>query len=176
MRFHPLDLAGTFRIETEPVRDERGAFARTYCRREFAAQGLCVEWVQCNTSLTLGKGSLRGLHYQAAPHAEAKLIRCTAGAVHDVAVDLRPGSQTFLRWIAVRLDAEALDMFYLPEGVAHGFQVLTEHAELFYQMSASYEPAAARGVRWDDPLFNISWPLPVGTISPRDAGFADFKP
>ena len=175
MRFRELDIAGAFLIQADVMEDERGAFARTYCRREFAAHGLAFDWVQCNTSLTLRRGSVRGLHYQAAPHEEAKLIRCTAGAIYDVAVDIRADSPTFRRWVSVELSAATPDMVYLPEGVAHGFQTLTDRAEVFYQMSAFYEHGAVRGVRWNDPAFRVAWPEEVTLISQRDASYPDFR-
>jgi dTDP-4-dehydrorhamnose 3,5-epimerase len=158
MRFQELELAGAFRIEPEPKADERGFFARTWCRDEFAIRGICCEWVQCNISFNRRRGTLRGLHYQAEPWAEAKLIRCTMGAVFDVVVDLRPASPTHGRWAAVELTAANRRMLFVPEGFAHGFQTLADETELFYQMSQQYRPEAARGVRWDDPGLAIPWP------------------
>jgi dTDP-4-dehydrorhamnose 3,5-epimerase len=174
VRFKELPLAGAFLIEPEPTCDERGFFARTWCREEFAAHGLTAAWVQANVSFNRRAGTLRGLHYQEAPYEEVKLIRCTAGAVHDVIVDLRPGSPTYGCWAAVGLSAAGGAMLYVPRGVAHGFQTLVDGAELFYLMSESYRAEYARGVRWDDPSLAIDWP-PSRTrfVSPRDRSFPD---
>ncbi len=158
MRFVELKLAGAFLIEPERRADERGFFARTWCRREFAAHGIRGDWVQCNVSYNRRRGTLRGLHYQAEPWGEAKLVRCTAGAVYDVIVDLRPGSPSYGRWEAVELTAEKRCQLYIPEGFAHGFQTLADDTELFYQMGREYRPEAARGLRWDDPALAIAWP------------------
>jgi dTDP-4-dehydrorhamnose 3,5-epimerase len=158
MRFQELALRGAFLIEPQRRKDERGFFARSWCRQEFAAHGLRVEWAQCNISFNSRRGTLRGLHYQVAPHAEAKLIRCTRGAIYDVIVDLRPHSPTFLRWSATELTAENRHMLFVPEEFAHGYQTLEDNVEVFYQMSTLYVPEAARGVRWDDPVLGIAWP------------------
>ena len=175
MKFHPTEIGGVFEIETEPVSDERGFFERTWCQEEFAARGLDGRLVQCSASFNRRRGILRGLHYQAAPFAEAKLVRVTRGAVFDVAVDLRRDSPTFRRWVAAELSAENRRMLYLPEGVAHGFETLADDTEVFYQMSVAYHPEAGRGVRWDDPAFGISWPIPDPILNARDAGFPDFE-
>ena len=170
MQFHPTTLPGVWRIRLDPRADERGHFVRTYCEQEFAAHGLNTRWVQCNTTLTRQRGMLRGLHYQADPHPEIKLIRCVSGAVFDVLVDVRPKSPTFGKWEAFELRAEQPDQLYVPAGYAHGFQCLTEDAGLFYQMSEFYVPDLARGVRWDDPSLTIPWPISHPRLSSRDAG------
>jgi dTDP-4-dehydrorhamnose 3,5-epimerase len=172
--FQPLRLKGAFVVEPEPVADERGFFARTWCRREFEAQGLNADLAQCSVSFNARRGTLRGLHYQAEPHAEAKLVRCTRGAIWDVLVDLRPDSPTFKAHAAVVLDETNRRMVYVPEGVAHGFLTLADATEVFYQISTFHHPASARGVRWDDPAFAIPWPEPVRVISERDRTFPDF--
>jgi dTDP-4-dehydrorhamnose 3,5-epimerase len=174
MRFTEAALEGAFIIDPEPRQDERGFFARTWCEREFAAQGLHLRWVQCNISFSKDRGTVRGLHYQAAPYAEAKLIRCTIGAIYDVIIDLRPDSPTFKRWAAVELTADNHRMLYVPEGFGHGFQTLVDGTEVFYQMSQFYAPDYARGVRWDDPAFEIAWPVETRIISERDRVFLDF--
>lgn len=176
MIFRPLGLPGAFVVEPEPVVDERGFFARTWCRREFEARGLRADLAQCSVSFSTHRGTLRGLHYQVGPHAEAKLVRCTRGAVWDVIVDLRPDSPTFTAHRAVVLDDAARRMVYVPEGVAHGFLTLADDTEVFYQISAFHHPEAARGVRWDDPAFSIAWPEPPRVISERDRRFPDFDP
>ena len=168
MRFVETELPGAFLIEVEPHQDERGLFARTFCGDEFAARGLASSFVQCGTSFNAHAGTLRGMHWQDPPHAEAKLVRCTAGAIFDAIVDLRPGSPTRGRWLSVELAAETRRMLYVPEGFAHGFQTLRDGSEIFYQMSRSFAPASARGFRFDDPAVGIRWPLPLGAISARD--------
>lgn len=168
MKFVPTKLAGPWLMELERLEDERGFFARTYCEREFAAHGLNTRWPQCNLTRTLRRGMIRGLHYQAEPKPEIKLIRCVAGAVWDVIVDLRPGSPTYGQWEAFELSAENRLQLYVPTGFAHGFQCLTDNSEVFYQMSEFYHPDLARGVRWDDPRLNIPWPIPNPTLSERD--------
>ena len=169
MRFHPTPLRGAYLIEPEPHADERGCFARTWCHDEFAAAGLSAAWVQCNASHNRLAGTLRGLHYQAEPRPEVKLVRCTRGAAFDVIADVRPGSPTYGCWFAAELTAENRRALYVPAGFAHGFQTLCDDTELFYQMSERYDPALARGVRWDDPGLAIRWPdAAVRIISPRD--------
>ena len=155
-------------IELEPTFDERGFFARTWCRREFAEQGLCVEIAQESVSFNRIKGSLRGLHFQAPPHDEVKVVRCIRGAIFDVVVDLRPQSTTYLGWQSFELSAENHRALYVPKGCAHGFQTLTDETEVYYQISSFYNPKAAAGYRFDDPAFAITWPLPVSVISERD--------
>ena len=172
MTFQETHLAGAYLVTPERLEDERGFFARTFCAEEFRVRGLTSTFVQCSISFTLHKGTLRGLHYQAAPHAETKLVRCTMGAIYDVIVDLRPDSPTFGKWFAAELTAENRAMLYIPAGLGHGFQTLVDSAEVFYQMTESYHPECARGVRWNDPVFGIRWPLDVTAISTRDREFA----
>ena len=168
MRFTPTKLAGAYIIEPEPHADSRGLFARTFCANEFRAQGLVDVFVQCNTSWNVSKGTLRGLHFQLSPSSEVKLVRCTAGALWDVIVDLRPQSATYLQYVAVELTAGNRLALYIPEMFAHGFQTLEEGTEVFYQMSQFYAPKLARGIRYDDPKIGIKWPLPVTSISDLD--------
>lgn len=175
MRFLATQLADAFEIDLERHEDERGFFARSFCEKEFEAQGLATVFPQCNVSYNRHKGTVRGMHYQAAPDREAKLVRCTAGAIWDVIVDLRPSSRTHLRWTAVELTAENRRMLYVPEGFAHGFQILADDSEIFYQMSAFYAPDSARGFRWDDPQFALPWPLAVSVISENDRGLPPFE-
>lgn len=174
MIFMETPLVGAFIIEPERREDERGFFARTWCQREFTAHGLNPRLVQCNISFNKKKGTLRGMHYQAAPYEEAKLVRCTYGAIYDVIVDLRPASPTFKQYFGVTLTAEARNALYIPEGFAHGFLTLADESEIFYQMSEFYAPDYAGGVRWDDPAFGINWPASVQVISERDAAYPDF--
>jgi dTDP-4-dehydrorhamnose 3,5-epimerase len=174
MIFQETGLKGAFVIEPEPREDERGFFARTWCQREFAAEGLPSQWVQCNISFNRQRGTLRGMHYQIAPKEEEKLVRCTMGAIYDVIIDLRPESPTFRQWLAVELTADNRRMLFIPKGFAHGFQTLVDDTEVFYQMSEFYAPEYARGVRWDDPAFMVSWPAEKRIISERDRGFPDF--
>ena len=175
--FRETALEGAFVIELERIEDERGFFARTFCRREFREHGLIAEVVQANTAFNRRKGTLRGLHYQATPHEEAKLVRCTRGAVYDVIIDLRPVSPSFRRWVAVELTARNDSMLYVPEGFAHGYQTLEDDTETSYLMSAAYEPNAGRGVRWDDPAFDIEWPeVEERTINERDRSWPNFDP
>ena len=176
MIFTQTPLSGAYVIDPERLEDERGFFARTWCRREFEAHGLNPELAQCNISYNRCKGTLRGMHYQVAPHAEARLVRCTSGAVHDVIVDLRPQSATFKRWFAIELTADSRRMLYIPEGVAHGFLTLRDDTEVFYQMSEFYAPECARGVRWNDPAFGVEWPDEIQIMSERDRSFPDFQP
>ena len=161
-------LKDTFIIELERHPDERGFFARTFCEREFESHGLNSHFVQCNISFNKRKGTLRGMHFQLPPHAETKLVRCTRGAIYDVVVDLRPQSPTFKEWIAIVLTEEKRNMVYVPEGCAHGFLTLEDESEVFYQMSKFYHAELSRGVRWDDPAFQITWPVAVEVISERD--------
>jgi dTDP-4-dehydrorhamnose 3,5-epimerase len=175
MIFKELELRGAFVIEPEPLEDERGFFARTFCAAEFAARGLRPTIAQCSVSYNRRRGTLRGLHYQAAPHEEAKLVRCTHGAVYDVIVDIRPDSATFRRWAGIELSAENRRMVYVPEGFAHGFQTLVDETEVLYQISTAYVPQAARGIRWDDPDLAIAWPPAAArVISARDLGLPAF--
>lgn len=168
MKFLPTVLPEVLIVEPEPRGDDRGFLARTYCEREFAAHGLNTRWVQQNHTLTRTKGSVRGLHYQAAPSPEAKLVRCLAGRVLDVAVDVRPESATFGRWVSCELSPQTMRALYIPAGFAHGFQCLEDGCELLYLMSDFYDPALAQGLRWDDPDVAVAWPLPVTGLSDRD--------
>ena len=168
MKFTEMLLKGAFIVDLEPVHDERGMFARAWCQREFEAQGLKVTWVQNNVSVNYKKGTIRGMHYQASPDEEVKLVRCTRGAVYDVIVDLRPNSLTFRQHAAVMLSAENRRALYIPQGFAHGFQTLSDDSELFYHMSAFYQSSSSRGFRWDDPAIGIRWPEPLTVISDKD--------
>jgi len=174
--FTATRLQGAYVIEPELRQDERGFFARTWCQQEFALKNLRTPWVQCNISFNTQRGTLRGLPYQTAPYEETKLVRCTMGAIYDVIVDLRVDSPTFTQWLAVELTAQNRHMLFIPTGFAHGFQSLTHESEVFYQMSAFYAPECARGVRWDDPVFGITWPAEKRLISERDRSFPDFLP
>ena len=176
MIFAETKLKGAFIIQPEKLEDERGFFARTWCKREFIAHGLNPNLAQCNISFNIKKGTLRGMHHQVAPREEVKLVRCTAGAIYDVIIDLRPDSKTYMQWIAVELTSENRKMIYVPEDFAHGFQTLTDNTEVFYQMSEFYVPESARGVRWNDLRFNIVWPDDERQISIRDQNFEDFTP
>ena len=174
MIFRETKLQGAYLIVPERIEDERGFFARSFCRQEFASRGLDPQVVQCNISFNRTRGTVRGMHYQSAPHDEAKLVRCTRGAVYDVIIDLRPLSRTYRQWVATELTAENRLMCFVPEGFAHGFQTLEDNTEVFYQMSEYYHPECARGVRWDDPALAIHWPLPATYVSPRDQAFKLF--
>lgn len=169
MIFVPISLPGVFIVECAPRADHRGFFGRTYCEEEFIAQGLNTRWVQHNHTLTLQAGSVRGMHWQADPHPETKLVRCLAGRVLDVVVDVRRESPTFGHWEAVELSAQNMRALYIPAGFAHGFQCLEETCELFYLMSDFYRADLACGIRCDDPALKIAWPLPVKNLSERDA-------
>jgi len=172
--FRETTVAGVVVVDLERHEDNRGFFARTWCQREFAEHGLDARLVQCSLSWNRRRGTLRGLHYQAPPHAEAKLIRCTRGALWDVALDLRRQSPTFGRHLGVELTGGNRTMLYIPEGVAHGFQTLEDDTEVFYQMSEFYAPEAAQGVRFDDPAFGIRWPIPDPIMLERDRAYPDF--
>jgi dTDP-4-dehydrorhamnose 3,5-epimerase len=175
MIFRETKLPGVFEIGIERMTDERGFFARSWCRKEFETHGLNPSLVQCNISVSERKGTLRGVHYQAAPYWEAKLVRCTRGAIYDVAVDLRRESPTFKQWVAIVLTAHDRNMAFIPEGCAHGFMTLEDETEVFYQMSDYYNGESARGVRWDDPAFRIEWPAKVEVISERDGAYPNFE-
>lgn len=170
MKFIPTKLADAFLIELDAFSDDRGWFARAFCKKEFEQIGHQKEWVQINHSMSRDKGTIRGMHFQHPPHNEAKLVRCIAGKVFDVMVDIRRGSPTFLQWTAAELSAENRRMLYIPEGFAHGFQTLTDDIELIYHHSAYYTPEAEGGLRFDDPALGIKWPLPPGNISAKDLG------
>ena len=176
MKFEPTLLQGAYVIELEPMTDERGFFARSFCQREFAQQGLNKTFVQANVAASSDSGILRGLHFQISPHAEVKLIRCTRGAIFDVIVDLRPDSPTYCKWDSFRLTADNYKTLYVPEHFAHGYQALEPNSEVTYMVSEFYEPAYERGVRWDDPSFGIKWPIPNPILSPKDRDRPDFRP
>lgn len=176
MKFFPLPLAGAWLVEPEPVEDERGSYARSWCREEFSRHGLNPNLEQCGVSWNRGRGTLRGMHYQAMPHEEAKLVRCTRGALYDVIVDLRAGSPTWRRWYGVELAAGRLTMLYVPEGFAHGFLTLADDTEVAYQISTAYRPELQRGFRWDDPTVAIVWPQAPAIISARDRGLPLLAP
>jgi dTDP-4-dehydrorhamnose 3,5-epimerase len=174
MIFRETTIAGVWIIEPERHEDERGFFARTWDTEEFAQRGLNARLAQCSISFNRRRGTLRGMHYQAKPYEEAKIVRCTAGSIFDVAVDLRPGSATFCNWVGAELSAENRVALYVPEGCAHGFLTLTDDSEVAYQISEFHAPDAARGVRWDDPAFGIEWPGDVLVINDRDRSYPDF--
>ncbi|HEY8176279.1 MAG TPA: dTDP-4-dehydrorhamnose 3,5-epimerase family protein [Gemmatimonadaceae bacterium] len=174
MIFSPTEVDGAYVVEIEPQRDVRGFFARTWCRREFEEHGLKGELAQCSMSYNARRGTLRGMHWQAAPSEEAKLVRCTSGAVHDVIIDLRPDSPSFLKHAAVVLTQGDRRALYVPPGVAHGFQTLADDSELLYQMSDFFSPEHVRGVRWNDPAFGLEWPIPDPIILDRDNSYADY--
>jgi len=176
MIFTETPISGAFRVELEPHRDDRGFFARAWCREEFAAHDLSASFVQANLALSHEAGTLRGLHYQTAPHQEAKFFRCLRGAAYDVIVDLRPDSPTFLQWHAERLTATQRNALYVPEGCAHGYQTLEDDTELFYQVTAAYTPGAEQGIRYDDPAFEIEWPRSVTALSDKDRSWPNFEP
>ncbi len=175
MRFLDTGLAGAVIVEPDLLEDERGFFARVWSRDEFERRGLNAAVAQCNISHNRRSGTLRGMHYQVAPYEEAKLVRCTAGAIYDVIIDLRRDSQTFTRHFGIELTSENRRLLYVPEGFAHGFVTLQDDTEVFYQMSQFYAPDHARGVRWDDPAFGIQWPVPVEVMSERDRTYPDFS-
>lgn len=176
MKFTETKLKGAYLIELDYIKDDRGFFARSWCQQEFADQGLNANLVQCNISFNHQRGTLRGMHYQIAPHEESKLVRCTAGAVYDVIIDLRPLSTTFKQWVGVELTSENRRGLYIPEGMAHGFQTLVNDTEVLYQMSEFYHPLLAMGVRWNDSKFAIDWPMcKPSVISDRDQSYLEFS-
>jgi dTDP-4-dehydrorhamnose 3,5-epimerase len=168
MTFHELSLKGVFRIEIEKRDDHRGFFARSWCAAEFEKQGLCTDFVQHNIGFSLGRGTLRGMHYQGPPHEEVKLVRCTLGRVFDVAVDLRPRSKSYLSWCGIELSASTRTMLYVPEGCAHGYLTLEDNTELMYYTSKAYAPRSATGLRFDDPTIGIVWPEEIKILSAAD--------
>jgi dTDP-4-dehydrorhamnose 3,5-epimerase len=174
MRIEATDLPDACLIIPEPVRDERGFFARTFCAREMAERGLETAFVQHSISASTRKGTLRGMHFQTEPHGEVKIVTCLKGAILDVIIDLRPGLPAIRSWQGFELTAENRHRLYIPKGFAHGFQTLTDDVEMAYLISAFYEPAAASGVRFDDPAFGIDWPLPVAVMSDKDRAWPDF--
>lgn len=176
MKFTPAPLAGAFLVALEPQTDPRGFFARVWSTEEFAGRGLDTRVSQCSLSRNLRRGTLRGMHWQVAPHGETKLVRCERGAIHDVIVDLRPASPTYTHTFGVDLRAQDHLALYIPEGFAHGFQTLEDDTVVYYQMTTPYVPAAGRGARWNDPAFGIQWPLPDPILITRDREFPDFVP
>jgi dTDP-4-dehydrorhamnose 3,5-epimerase len=176
MIFLPTRIPDAIVLELERLEDDRGFFARTWCRREFTEHGLSTELSQCNVSFNTRQGTVRGMHYQVAPHSGIKLVRCTCGGIYDAIIDLRPDSPTYRQWVAVELTAENRRQLYIPAGFAHGFQTLADGTEVFYQMSEVYHPESARGVRWNDPALGIPWPLEVTVISDRDRAYPLLPP
>jgi dTDP-4-dehydrorhamnose 3,5-epimerase len=175
MKFVDTELAGVHVIDIEPLTDERGMFARSWCQREFSEEGLTTSVSQCSLSFNPIKGTLRGMHYQGPPNAETRIVRCTRGAAFDVVIDLRRESASYKRWFGVLLTEENHRMIYIPEGIAHGFITIEPNTELFYQISTPYAAESVRGIRWNDPAFGVVWPLDPAVISQRDATFPDFK-
>ena len=175
MKFVETELPGVYVIELEFLRDDRGSFARTYCAEEFDDLGIAFSVAQANISLNKYAGTVRGMHFQTDPHAESKIVRCTQGAIHDVAIDLRQESETYCEWLAVELNADNRFALLIPKGFAHGFQTLSDDTEVHYLMSAPYRPGAATGVRYNDPAFGVDWPLDVSNISERDLSWPDFQ-
>jgi dTDP-4-dehydrorhamnose 3,5-epimerase len=174
MRFTETPITGAWLVQPEPRADARGFFARLWDVNVFAERGLRADFVQCNTSGTAGRGTLRGLHYQAAPHGEVKLVRCTRGRVFDVVADVRAGSASKGKWFGAELSCENRTMMYVPEGCAHGYLSLEDDCEVMYPVTAAYEPSAERGLRWDDPAFAIAWPMTPSIVSDKDRGWPDF--
>jgi len=175
MNFSETSLKGVFLVTLKKIEDDRGYFARGWCRNELADHGIGADFIQLNTAFSHRKGTIRGMHYQEAPHQEAKFVRCTRGAIFDVALDLRPESPTYGQWFGQELSAENGAMLYLPEGCAHGYQTLAPDTEMYYLTNALYAPAAAKGVRYDDPAFGIAWPLPVSIVSDADRKWPSFQ-
>jgi dTDP-4-dehydrorhamnose 3,5-epimerase len=175
MQFRELEIPGAYLVEPTPIVDERGLFARVWCAAEFARLGIGGAPLQANTGYNPVRGTLRGLHYQTEPHPEAKLVRCTRGAVYDVLVDLRPGSPTYGRWHGAELTADNRHSLFIPPLCAHGYVTLVDHSELWYQATAAYAPESARGLRYDDPALGIRWPVPIGVISERDRSWPWFE-
>lgn len=175
MKFTELSLKGAFIIEMELIEDERGFFAASWSKREFGRRNLDSELHECNVSFNRVKGTIRGMHYQAEPHGQTKVVRCTKGAIYDAIIDLRPDSPTFKSWEGFELSEDNRRMLYIPRGFAHGFQSVRDSTEILYQMSQPFNASAGRGVRWNDPAFGIAWPMPPTVISPRDRDYPDFK-
>lgn len=176
MWFTELSLDGAYQIEPDPYEDDRGLFARVFCKEEFSQKGLATQMVQSNTSFNPHEGTLRGMHFQRPPHREAKLVRCTRGSIFDVMIDLRPGSPTHTEWYGAELTEDNRRMLYVPEGFAHGFLTLEPQTEVFYQVSEFYAPEAEGGVRWNDPTFDIDWPTDPQIISKKDRNLEDYDP
>lgn len=177
MLFKEAKLKGAFIVELEPIEDERGFFARSFCKKEFEKWGLNPNIAQCNVSYNKKKGTLRGMHYQVAPHEETRMVSCTSGTIYDVIIDLRPDSPTYCKWMAVELNANDHKMFYIPEGFAHGFQTIEDNTTVFYQMTEFYHPKSAKGIRWNDSAFQINWPIIKEDIiiSEKDRSYTDFR-
>lgn len=175
MKFTKTPLEGAYVVELERKNDQRGFFARTWCVDEFSKHGLKTNLAQQNMSLTMKRGTLRGMHFQKAPHAETKVVRCTKGAIYDVIIDLRPDSPTHRQWFGIELTSENYNMVYVPEGFAHGFITLEDNSEVSYLVTSFYTPDAESGVRYDDPAFGIKWPIPFTLVSDRDASFTDYR-
>lgn len=175
MKFIEKDIKGVFEITLDRIKDDRGWFTRSWCSKEFNAQGLNSNVVQCNISYNNKRGTLRGMHYQEKPYKEAKLVRCCQGSIFDVVIDLRSDSATFKKWVCIELSSNERNMLYIPEGLAHGFQTLEDNTEILYQMSEYYNSECARGVRWNDPQFAIEWPIAEKIISLKDQQYPDYK-
>jgi len=175
MLFEPLEIEGVLKIGIEPRVDDRGFFARTFCRDEFQSNGIIFEVLQESISFNRHKGTVRGMHFQRTPQEETKIVRCTKGKIFDVVVDLRPRSKSFKVWLGVELSEENRRALYIPKGIAHGFQTLCDDAEVFYSIDTPHNPGLSSGVRWNDPSIDIRWPLPVSKISPRDLDFPDME-
>lgn len=175
MIFNETSLKGAFLIEIKKIEDHRGFFGRAWCQREFEEAGINPNIRQINTSLTHQKGTIRGMHYQIDPHQEGKLIRCTRGRIFDVMIDLRPGSTTFMQWIGHELSEDNYMMVYVPENFAHGFVTLEDHCEVYYPVTEFYTPGSERGIRYDDPAFNIEWPIDIQVVSEKDMSHPDFN-
>ena len=175
MRFEQSPLPGAFVVDVDRKDDERGFFARTFCHDEFAEHGLVADYAQSSVSYNKRKGTLRGMHFQKKPHEEAKVVRCTMGAIYDVIVDLRPGSPTQTRWFGIELSAVNRRALYVPKGFAHGFITLADESEVLYQISTQFHPESAAGVRWNDPAFTIEWPLEAAVMSGRDRSYPDYQ-
>lgn len=174
MKFTETHIPGVYIIDIEPFTDERGFFSRSYCIDEFDEMGLHTHWVQENISFNTQKGTFRGMHLQLSPYQEIKLVRCTQGKIFDIALDLRRQSSTYKQWVGVELTSQNHRMLYIPEGIAHGFQTLTDNTEVFYHMGEFYHPESARGYRWDDPAWEIQLPIPLTMISPKDAAYTNY--
>lgn len=175
MIFKETELKGAFIIDLEPLQDDRGFFARSFCQNEFKSLGLQSTVAQCNLAFNRSRGTIRGMHYQTPPHAEAKLVTCTHGTIYDVIIDLRLDSPTYTKWLAIELTESRKQMLYVPEGFAHGYQTLTDDTEIFYHMFNFYSQAAAQGIRWDDPFFKIPWPIAKPLVSDRDKSYSNFE-
>lgn len=176
MNFQEINLDGACIINIEKNPDDRGFFARSWCQKEFEENGIITNFVQSNISLSKFKGTLRGMHYQIAPWQETKLIRCTRGSIYDVIIDLKPDSKTYGRWFGTELSADNYKMLYVPQYFAHGFITLQDNTEVTYQVSEFYQPTAERGIRYNDPLFSIKWPIDVTVISEKDKNWPDYTP